>query len=204
MTDLRVTSAGVWCRLAVMKAILVLAILIVMVGCSTGAPPSGTERALYIVTTNLHTNISNFVQIDTNRVVTNVVWVTNVSASYDLHPREEATETISAVGAVGAGFGLPWLAPVLGLLGGLYAWWAEFRNSRKKTINKTFAQHIETAREVIKLQPGGVATEARFMDLVKSDQVRADVKPDAKEIADTMVDTMRAKSTAAGIITLSA
>lgn len=201
----RVTNGASRLIVAGMKQLFsAMAILTVLVGCVSGAPPSGVERAIYTVTTNYVTNVSNYVQIDTNRVVTNVVWFTNVSASYNLHPREEATETIVAVGAVGAGFGLPWLVPVIGLLGGLYAWWAEFRNSRKKTINKTFAQHIETAREIIKRQQGGAVSESRFMDVVKSDQVRAGVKLDAKEIADTMVDTMKAKETAADIIALTA
>lgn len=182
-----------------MKFLPAIAILTVLVGCASGAPPSGIERALYEVTTNYVTNVYNFVQIDTNRVVTNVVLATNITASYDLHKSSAVTGTISAAGVVGAGFGLPWLAPVLGLLGGLYAWWAEFRNARKATINKTFAQHIETAREVIKLQHGGSATEVRFMDAVKSEQVRAGIKADAAELAHNHVDTMEAKETAATV-----
>lgn len=181
-----------------MKSFLSAIFLASLIGCAHGQP-SAFERTMYTVTTNYVTNVVGMAMVDTNRVVTNVVYTTNVTASYDLHPRESVQSTIVTASGVAGTFGVGWAGALGTLLASLYAGWAEYRNSRKKRTLTTFAQNIETAREVIKLQPGGVATEARFMDSVKSEQVKAGVKADAADIAETRVDTQEAKETAASV-----
>lgn len=179
-----------------MKFLPAIALLTVLVGCAS-AQPSAFERGIYNVTTQrvevvvLRTNVT--------ATATNIVAVPAFIEIPILNPRETVVGGIQTAGQVGATFGLPWLTPVLGLLGGLYAWWAEYRNSRKKKTLTAFGQHIETAREVIKLQPGGVAMEERFMDSIQSEQVKAGVKSEAAEVASNRVDTMEARESAASV-----
>lgn len=179
-----------------MKTLLAVLFLASLIGCAHGQP-SAFERTIYNVTTQrvevvvLRTNVT--------ATSTNVVAVPSIIEIPVLEPKPAVTSGIVTASGVAGTFGIGWAGALGTLLASLYAGWAEYRNSRKKRTLTTFAQNIETAREVIKLQPGGVATEARFMDVVKSDQVKAGVKSDAADIAETRVDTQEAKETAASV-----
>lgn len=196
-----VTSEAWRCKLAVMKAILSTLALALLIGCAHGAPPSGVERALYNVTTNYVTNISNYVQIDTNRVVTNVVWVTNVSASYDLQPRASVDTGVQATGALATGLGFPLAIPILGLLAGLYAWWAEYRNLRKAKLNTVLSNNVQVGRETI-LATAGPQAESQFVMAIASAQVKAGVKELAVAVKDSKVDEKEAREEAASVVSL--
>lgn len=175
----------------------------VLLGCAHGQP-SAFERTIYDVRTQVVAVVTlqtNYVIAPgtTNPVPISVSPVTNLAEQYELQPKPTITSTIVTASGIAGTFGLGWAGALGTLLATAYAGWAEYRNSRKKKTLTTFGQHIETAREVIKLQPGGALMEVRFMDSVKSSQVKAGVKADAAQIVENRIDTEQAKTSAAGI-----
>lgn len=186
-----------------MKFLPAIALLTVLVGCAHGQP-SAIERTIYDVRTQIVAVVTlktNYVIAPgtTNLVPVAIIPVTNYAEQYQLEPKQAVTSGIVTASGVAGTFGIGWAGALGTLLAMAYAGWAEYRNSRKKKTLTAFGQHIETAREVIKLQPGGVAMEERFMDSIQSEQVKAGVKSEAAEVASNRVDTREAKETAASV-----
>lgn len=177
-----------------------LMLLGLLVGCAT-AQPTATERALYHVSTNWVTNISQVAQMDTNRVVTNIVLHTNVFATYDLHPRESVISAVQAGGAVATTFGFGLGGIIATLLLGAYGSWITWRNSRNAKTAKVFSNNVEVGKAVINVV-AGPATEAQYVDAIKSAQVKAGVKDMAAAIVDNNVDTKEARFEAESVVSL--
>lgn len=186
-----------------MKAFLSALFLASLLGCAHGQP-SAIERTIYDVRTSIVAVVvlkTNYVIAPgtTNLVPISIVPATNYAETYQLEPKQSVTSGIVTASGVAGTFGIGWAGALGTLLAMAYGGWAEYRNSRKKKTLTVFGQNIETAREVMKLQPGGAATEARFMDSVKSEQVKAGVKSESAEVANNRVDTREAKETAASV-----
>lgn len=183
-----------------MKLPLAFLFLLTLIGCSTGAPPSAFERSLYTVQTNYVTNVVALAQIDptnpTNKVVTNVVYQTNVFATYELTPKEAVVTGIQTGGTLGTmlGFGPSGVIASL-LLGALSAFGAWRSNRRGKALT-ILGQNIETASEIFKAQPGGAALDAKFKTEIKSQQVEGGVKKMAADVHDNQVNPGAAKESA--------
>lgn len=177
--------------------------LLTFAGCAHGQP-TAFERGIYDVTTQrveLVTLKTNYVLLPgtTNLVPTAIVTVTNYGEAYHYTTKPVVTSTISTASGVAGTFGFGWAGALGTLIASALAGWAQYRSSRRAKLNKSLGQSLETSREIMKLQPGGAAREARFMESVKSDQVKAGVKADAADLANTKVDTMEAKETAATV-----
>lgn len=174
-------------------------LLLTIVGCATGAPPSALERTLYSVTTNYHTQVIPVAIIGTNATVTATNYVTNVVATYDLHERESVRTGVSAGGAVASTFGFGAGGVIASILLGLYGAWAKFKNVKSNKLNVVLSQGIETAREIM-VATSGVNVEKRFVEEMKSQQVDADVKKEATKVSSENVNTAEAKKSAEDVI----
>lgn len=186
------------------RPLLSILFLAFLVGCVNGAPPNAFERSLYTVQTNYVTNVVALAQIDptnpTNRVVTNVVYQTNVFATYDLTPKEAVVTGIQTGGTIGTmlGFGPSGLVASLAL--GLLSAWGAWKSNRKGKALTILGQNIETASEIFKAQPGGAALDAKFKTEIKSQQVEGGVKKMAAEVHDNQVNPVAAKEAAERVI----
>lgn len=169
--------------------------LLTLIGCATGSPPSAFERQAYYITTNWVPQVQGQIVLS-NNVITGTNYVTQLVAQPHFEPREEVKAVMQTGGAVATGLGQPWVVPLLGLLWGLYGWWAEKRNSDKKKTMTVFGQNIETYSEVTKAQPGGAALDAKVKQVIVSQQVDAGVKKMAAEVHDERINIVDAKNSA--------
>lgn len=199
---LAVTSATWRCKLTAMKSLLSAFALVLIIGCAHGSPPTAFERGIY----DIRTQQVEAVTMRTNFVVdgTNSRYyyfpVTNFVEVEVRVPKESVKGTMSAVGAIGTGFGFPIAVPILGLLWGLYSWWAEWRNGQKKKAMKTLAQNVETSFETVKLATKNPIIADRLKEEIKAQQVDADVKEMVKGIVDSSVNTVKARESAERVV----
>lgn len=182
-----------------MKPLLASILLLTLIGCAHGSPPSAIERTLYTVTTNYHTQVIPVAVVGTNAVVTATNYVTNIVATYDLHERESVRTGVSAGGAVASTFGFGAGGVIASILLGLYGAWAKFRNVKSNKLNVVLSQGIETAREIM-VATSGLNVEKRFVEEVKSQQVEAGVKAEAAKVSSEKVNTSDAKDSAEKVI----
>lgn len=182
-----------------LKAFLTVGLLTLLVGCASGAPPSGLERALYQVTTNYFTSIVQVAEINpSNNVVTNVTFRTNIIQAFDLHPRASIETTIQSAGIVSTAFGFGPGGIISTLLLSIYAAWAEWRNSRKSKAVTALTQNIETARAILKIQ--STVIDLKYKESIKAEQVEAGVKALVAEVVSTKVNAVKAQETARKIL----
>lgn len=174
--------------------------LLTFAGCAHGQP-TAFERGIFDIRTNWVMEVTlktNVVLQGTNTIVV-IQPVTNAVETHTYATKPIVTSTISTASGVAGAFGFGWAGAVGTLIASALAAWAQYKSSRRGKLNKSLGQSLETSREIMKLQPGGAATESRFMDSVKSEQVRAGVKAEAAELASNHVDTREAKETAASV-----
>lgn len=179
-----------------MRPLLAALFLASLVGCASGSPPSSFERALYHVTTNYQTNVVGVSLVDTNRVVTNIVYQTNISQVVTLHPRESVVSGIKAGGAVATTFGFGLGGVVALVVGGIYAGWATWKNARDGKALAVLTQAVETGREIIKTTPQGKELEENYIEWLKQNQRTAGVIALVGAVVEENVDNAAAKAAA--------
>lgn len=182
-----------------MKLLLPAFLLALLVSCATGAPPNAFERAAYHVTTNYQTQAVQIVQLNTNNLATNFVWVTNISERYQFDPKPEVVTAIQTAGTVATTFGFGVGGIIASILLGAYGAWAKWQSNRRGALNGVLTNNVQVARETI-LATAGAATEAQFVDAIKSAQVKAGVKDDAADVKDSKVDEKEAREEAASVV----
>lgn len=180
------------------KPLCCFAFLTLIIGCAS-AQPTAFERGIYDVSTQ-HVEVL-VLRTNVTATATNVIAVPATIELQRLNPNPKVIAGIQTAGQMGATFGIPWLTPVLGLVGGLYAWWAEYRNSRKAKANGVLTNNVQVARETI-LATAGANTEREYVDAIKSSQVKAGVNDDIATIKESKVDEKEAREEAASVVSL--
>lgn len=181
--------------------LFVAAFLVLLIGCATGAPPNAFERTAYVVTTNYQTQAVQIVQLDTNRLATNFLWVTNISERYQFDPKPEVVTAIQTAGTVATTFGFGAGGIIASILLGAYGAWAKWQSNRRGKANEVLTNNVQVGRETIRATAGS-ATEAQFVDAISSAQVKAGVKEDITAIVDAKVDEKQAREEAASVVSL--
>lgn len=181
--------------------LLTTALLTFFIGCASSAPPNAFERTAYLVTTNYVTNAVQVVQLNEEKVATNLVWVTNVFAQYQLDPRPEVVAAVTTGGTVATTFGFGAGGIIASILLGAYGAYAKWQSARRGALNTVLTNNVQVARETI-LATAGVGTEQEFVDAIKSAQVKAGVKELAAAAVDSKVDEKEAREEAASVVSL--
>lgn len=178
--------------------------LLLLVGCAAGAPPSSFERAIYNFTTQhvevitFRTNYTTVVSPagQTNIGPVTVTAETNWVEMYDRLPKESVVSGIKAGGAVATTFGFGLGGVVALVVGGIYAGWATWKNARKNKAMAVLAQAVETGREIIKTTPQGQSLEENYIAWLKQNQRTAGVIALVGAVVEENVDNAAAKAAA--------
>jgi hypothetical protein len=184
----------------VLKPFLTVGLLVLLVGCATGSPPTATERALYQVTTNFVTNVNQVAVVGTNGVVTATNWVTNVFQTFDLQPRASVEAGIRAGGVAATGFGFGLGGVIATILTAVYGAWATWKNVQNAKLAATFANNVQVYREVVRAQPSGTVLDEKLKEQIKAQQVESGVKEQAAKVVETKVNTVEAKAAAKNVL----
>lgn len=186
-------------RSGVLKPFLAVVLPLLIAGCASGAPPNAAERFLYNVTTQrvevvvLRTNITP--------TATNVVAVPAFIEIPILDTKEGVATGVQTAGAMASTFGFGGGGIIASLVLSILGAYAGWKNTRLKKLAATMGQNIATGRETI-LATAGPATEAEYVEAIKSAQIKAGVKAEAEAIVDNKVDAKEARFEAESVVSL--
>ena len=203
------TARGLFSNFSLMKkrifpiAICLALIVLPIAGCryfgANPSPPSGLERSIFDVETNLIAElgkrvVTNTVSVPVLVVVTNpatgivvqgtnevlvqkfnLIDVTNYHEEYTLTPK---TNGVVAVGTQVAGGIANLVVPGLGgtvvaALGGIFGLWAKLRSAKKTAV--TLAQGTEVIRNVVQTLPDGANIDSKITAFLQKYQIEAGV-----------------------------
>lgn len=194
-----------------MKALLCLLLLPIL---AFAAVPTKFEQGIYQIETNWTQQISAVGQMDTNRMVTNVAYVTNMVEGHkfkDVRPEVKAAIEDASKAAESTGLPTGAISNLIMAVLTIFAWFRNTVNKKRadtsdklaneyKGVAEVFAKNIETGREVIK-KVASPPVEAHFVEHIKSKQAEAGVKPLASAISTNSVSVTEAKEAANKITT---
>lgn len=159
----------------------------------------GTSKAdsyVSVTKTNWTPQALGFPHYDTNRVITNVTWTTNMIPSYEFEVKSNILATINTVGKTATDAGFPLGEIITSLIGAIIIAFVKWQQLQAKKLNTVLGQNIETYSEVLRAQPNGAVLDSKAKYEIKSQQVSADVKKMAAEVAEEKVNSVDAKAAA--------
>lgn len=143
--------------------------------------------------TNWTPQALGFPHYDTNRVMTNVTWTTNMVPSYEF---TNIITTINAVGKTASDAGFPLGEIITSLIGAVIIAFVKWQQLKQKKLSTVLGQNVETYSEILKAQPNGAILDSKAKYEIKSQQVTADVKKMAAEVAEEKVNIVEAREAA--------
>lgn len=148
-------------------------------------------QGVTVVATNFYniTNVENRISY-----ATNVVTETNMEASYDYTPNQNAAAVKEGAGVVGGLFGANGL--VTTLVGGVFGLYGMMRSSKKGKAAKAAVQSVEMAREVLKTTPQGQALDSELVKYLMQHQAEAGVIQQLSKLVRDHVDNDDAREVA--------